>query len=319
MATLPRIADLSASSSGWGFFLCARKEVRTGKSGAYLAIVLQDTSGEIKAKVFQDVDQIREEFDAGEFVKVQGRGNLFNQKLELVLDRIRRVDPLRDALDGFREEECIPCAPRPIDEMWQELLGVVASVESPHVRDLLERVVTTQGDRLRIWPAAQAVHHAYRGGLLEHILKIADSVSFLATSYGANRDLLIAGAILHDIGKLYELSYSVTTDYSVEGNLLGHITMGAQLVRDVTREIPGFPDDLRVQIEHLVLSHHGAKALGSPVDPMTVEAFILAAADDLDARIHQVRRHIDADDTDGPFTAYHRRLDRVLYKGPRQP
>lgn len=317
MATLPRIADLSASSSGWGFFLCARKEVRTGKSGAYLALVLQDTSGEVKAKVFQDVDQIREEFDAGEFVKAQGRGNVFNQKLELVLDRIRRVDPLRDALDGFREEDCIPCAPRPIDEMWQELQGVVASVESPQVRGLLDRILTAHGERLRIWPAAQAVHHAYRGGLLEHILKIADSVSFLATSYGANRDLLIAGAILHDIGKLFELSYGVTTDYSVEGNLLGHITMGAQLVRDVTREIPGFPDDLRLQIEHLVLSHHGAKALGSPVDPMTVEAFILAAADDLDARIHQVRRHIDADDTDGPFTAYHRRLDRVLYKGTK--
>lgn len=314
MATLPRISELGGSSSGWGFFLCSRKEIRTGKSGAYLALVLQDISGEIKAKVFQDVDIMKDEFDAGEFVKVQARGNLFNQRLELVLDKIRRVDALRDALDGFREEDCIPCAPRPLDEMWQELQGHIAAVESPFVRELLDRIAASQGERLRIWPAAQAVHHAYRGGLLEHVLKIIDSVRFLAESYGASRDLLIAGAILHDIGKLQELSYGVTTDYSVEGNLIGHIPLGAQLVRDTAREIPGFPQDVLLQIEHLVLSHHGAKALGSPVEPMTVEAFILAAADDLDAKIHQVRKHIDADDTDGPFTAFHRRLERVLYK-----
>ncbi len=314
MQTLPRISELTGSSSGWGFYLCARKEVRTGKSGAYLALVLQDTSGEIKAKVFQDVDTMREEFEAGEFVKIQARGNLFNQRLELVLDKIRRVDPLRDALDGFREEDCIPCAPRPLDEMWQELQTHMASVQSPHVRELLVRIVDAHGDRLRIWPAAQAVHHAYRGGLLEHILKILEGVTFLAGAYGANRDVLVAGAILHDIGKLQELSYGVTTDYSVEGNLVGHITLGAQLVRETGRAIPDFPADVLVQIEHLVLSHHGQRALGSPVEPMTVEAFILAAIDDLDAKIHQVRKHIDADDTDGPFTAYHRRLERVLYK-----
>lgn len=314
MQTLPRISELTGSSSGWGFYLCARKEVRTGKSGAYLAIVLQDTSGEIKAKVFQDVDVMREEFEAGEFVKIQARGNLFNQRLELVLDKIRRVDALRDALDGFREEDCIPCAPRPLDEMWQELQTHIASVQSPHVRELLVRIIDAHGDRLRIWPAAQAVHHAYRGGLLEHVLKILEGVTFLAGAYGANRDVLIAGAILHDIGKLQELSYGVTTDYSVEGNLVGHITLGAQLVRETGRAIPDFPADVLVQIEHLVLSHHGQRALGSPVEPMTVEAFILAAIDDLDAKIHQVRKHIDADDTDGPFTAYHRRLERVLYK-----
>jgi 3'-5' exoribonuclease len=314
MTQLPRIAQLTGAASGWGYFLCSKKELRSGKSGNYLALVLQDISGEIKGKVFQDVEGLKEEFDAGEFVKIQARGNLFNQRLELVIDKIRRIDAQRDALDGFREEDCIPCAPRPIDDMWQELEAHIARVSSPPVRELLTRVAQKHGDRLRIWPAAQTVHHAYRGGLLEHVLKIIDSVVFLADAYGANRDLLVAGAILHDIGKLEELSYGVTTDYSVEGNLLGHITIGAAMVREMTREIPDFPHDLSVQIEHLILSHHGQRALGSPVEPMTVEAFILAAVDDLDARIHQVRKHIEADDTDGPFTAYHRRLERVLYK-----
>lgn len=314
MTQLPKIAELVGASNGWGYFLCARKELRSGKSGNYLALVLQDISGEIKAKVFQDVDQLKDEFDAGEFVKIQARGNLFNQRLELVIDKIRRVHAQRDALEGFREEDCIPCAPRPLDEMWQELEAHVARVSSPPVRELLTRIITRESDRLRIWPAAQAVHHAYRGGLLEHVLKILDSVIFLADAYGANRDVLVAGAILHDIGKLEELSYGVTTEYSVQGNLIGHITIGAGMVRDVAREIPDFPPDLLLQIEHLILSHHGQRAMGSPVEPMTVEAFILSAVDDLDARIHQVRKHIEADDTDGPFTAYHRRLERVLYK-----
>src|SRR5689334_16068357 len=117
MPRLPRIVELSASSAGWGFFLCSRKEVRTGRSGSFLALQLQDASGEIRAKVFQDVETVTLEFDAGEFVKAQGKGNSYNQQLELVLDKIRRVMPDRDAAEGFREEDCIRCAPRPIDEM----------------------------------------------------------------------------------------------------------------------------------------------------------------------------------------------------------
>ena len=318
MTRLPRIAELSDTASGWGFFLCLQKELRSGKTGSnYLALVLQDISGDIKAKIFQEVDVLKDEFDAGEFVKVQARGNLFNQQLELIIDKIRRVQAERDALDGFREEDCIPCAPRPIEEMWQELETHVSRVSSPAVRELLTRIVTTHAERFRIWPAAKTVHHAYRGGLLEHVLKIIDAVIFLADAYGANRDVLVAGAILHDIGKLDELSYGVTTEYSLEGNMIGHITIGVAMVRDAIREIPDFPHDVQLQIEHLVLSHHGGKELGSPVEPMTVEAFILAAADDLDSKIHQIRKHIECDDSEGPFTEFHKRLKRVLYKPPR--
>jgi len=314
MARLPRIADLEASSAGWGFFLCARKDVRSGRSGDYLAVVLQDVSGEIRAKVFQDVETIKQEFEAGEFVKVQGRGNSFNQQLELVLDKIRRVIPDRDALEGFREEDCIPCAPRPADQMWQELLARIADVQDPHVKELLSRLVLKHGDRLRIWPAARQVHHAYRSGLLEHILKILEVASGLAEAYGARRDLVVAGAILHDIGKVEELAYEITTEYTVAGNLVGHIAIGFGMLRDEIRELPDFPSALAIELEHLILSHHGAKELGSPVVPMTIEALILATVDDLDAKIQQVRRHIADDDSDGPFTSYHKRLERVFLK-----
>jgi len=315
MARLPRISDLTANVSGWNFFLCSRKETRSGRTGSeYLEIVLQDVSGEIRAKVFQDVDVIKKEFDAGEFVKAQGRSNLYQGRTEIILEKIRRIVPERDAADGFREEDCIRCAPRPVDEMWAELTGRLESVADPALRGLLQLIVERNADRLRVWPAARQVHHAYRSGLLEHILKIMEVSLFLADQYRARRDLLIAGALLHDIGKLRELAYETTTEYTVEGNLVGHIVIGAGMLREAARDVPDVPAELVTEIEHLILSHHGAMELGSPVLPMTVEAYLLAAVDDLDAKIHQIHRHLEEDDSPGRFTSMNRRLDRALFK-----
>ena len=316
MSRLPRIAELDAASSGAGFFLCARKERRPGRNGPYLALVLQDVSGEIGAKVFQDIDQYEPQFESGEFVAVQGRGNFFQQRLELILDKIRRVIP-DDSTRGFREEDCIPTSPRPLDEMWRELEARIASVQQPDLRVLLTTLVARHAEKLRVWPAAVQVHHAYRSGLLEHVLQIMEVATFLADRYGAQRDLVIAGALLHDIGKLQELAYDVAITYTVEGNLVGHIALGLTMLRDALRDQPEFPSDLQTELEHLILSHHGTRDRGSPVVPMTIEAFILATADELDARLHQVRRHVADDDSDGPFTSYNRRLERVLLK-PRR-
>lgn len=313
MARLPQISEITATSSGTGFFLCTRKDRRTGRGGTFLVLLLQDVSGEIDAKVFQDVEASEAQFEAGEFVAVQAKGNFFNQRLELIVDKIRRVIP-EDASLGFREEDCIRSSPRPVDEMWQELEERVASVQMAPLRELLRRMMTEHAEKLRIWPAARQIHHAYRSGLLEHILKIMDVAVFLADTYGARRDLAIAGALLHDIGKLRELQYDVAVDYSLEGNLIGHIAIGAGMVRDAIKDIPDFPAELALEVEHLVLSHHGSKELGSPVAPMTVEAFILATADDVDAKLHQIHRHLAEDDSTGRFTSYHRYLERVLLK-----
>jgi 3'-5' exoribonuclease len=182
------------------------------------------------------------------------------------------------------------------------------------LRALLHAIVTRYADQLRIWPAARQIHHAYRSGLLEHILKIMEVSLFLADQYKARRDLLIAGALLHDIGKLRELSYDTTTDYTVEGNLIGHIVIGVGMLRDAAADFPEVPPELVMEIEHLILSHHGAQELGSPVLPMTVEAYLLAAVDDLDAKVHQIHRHLAEDDSPGRFTSMNRRLDRVLFK-----
>jgi 3'-5' exoribonuclease len=315
MGQLPPVRELTADSAGTGFFLCVQKDVRVGKNGEFIALVLQDATGRIAAKVFDGVDRLRNEFDAGEFVKVRARANLYNERLQLIVENIRRVHREQDAAAGFREEDCLPTAPQPADEMWAELEALVEQVRDPFIGKLLRRVTARFERELKIWPAAQTIHHAYRGGFLEHVLAIADVVVPVARAYGAREDLVIAGAILHDIGKLEELDYELTASYSDEGYLVGHITLGVIIVRDEAGAIEGFPPTLLTEIEHLIVSHHGSREFGSPIEPMTVEAFVVAAADDLDAKINQVRQAIQDDAGDQAFTSYHPRLKRVLWKG----
>ena len=199
-------------------------------------------------------------------------------------------------------------------DRWAELTARIDAVTNPCLSTLLRHVVSSREGQLRVWPAALLVHHAYEGGLLEHILKVAETADGLARAYGADRDLVFAGAVLHDIGKLEELSEVATPGNTREGNLLGHITLGLLMIREACDAIPDFPVELRARLEHLIVSHHGSRQMGSPVEPMTVEAFILSAADDLDARIYQVRQHLAEDSSEGEFTAFHPRLRRILLK-----
>jgi 3'-5' exoribonuclease len=314
---LPKLSSLTADDSGWGYFLCTYKEVRAGRGGGeFLFLSLQDASAQVVAKLLADVDRYKNEFEAGEFVRVEGKGSFYNGQTQLVLSTIRRVNPDQDRANGFREDDCILSAPRPIDDMWAELQAHLAGVTNPHIRVLLHRIVADHESQLRIWPAAQQIHHAYRGGLLEHITKMAEVGRFMAGAYCANWDLLLAGIVLHDIGKLHELAYDGgAAGYTRDGNLVGHIGIGLMMVREAANGISGFPDDLRAQVEHLVASHHGVREHGSPVEPKTVEAFILASIDELDAKLSQVRKAIADDASDDEFTAWHKRLGRVLYKG----
>jgi 3'-5' exoribonuclease len=313
---LPRVSQLEPDKTGWNFYLCTRKDVRVGKNGEYLALVLQDASGQVAGRMFDGVERAKHEFEIGEFVRAEGRVSVHNGETQLVASMIRRVNPAQDAAQGFREEECVPSAPRPIGDMWAELTALVEAVADPHLRVFLLRLLADHEATLRDWPAAQSIHHAYRGGLLEHILSMATAGKALARHYGANDDLLVAGAVIHDIGKLQELAYdNGAISYTRDGNLVGHIALGLVMVRDAARGISGFPDDLRAELEHLVVSHHGARDKGSPVEPKSVEAFILSAVDDLDAKLFQVRQALGEAGSDPEFTGWHRRFSRVLYRG----
>jgi 3'-5' exoribonuclease len=313
---LPPIRQLTSESAGVGFFVCTQKELRPGRNGEFLSLVLQDATGRIPARVFDDVGRLKGEFEAGEFVKVRARANLYNERLQLIVENVRRVNPEQDRTEGFREEDCVIASVRPVDEMWAELQGRIAAVSNPHLKRLLENIVAAHETKLRIWPAAQTLHHAYRAGFLEHVLQMASVGEMVAKAYQADADLVLAGALLHDIGKLQELDYDLATSYSRDGRLIGHIVLGAGVVRDAAAAIEGFPPALLTEIQHLILSHHGCLEYGSPVVPMTIEALILSFVDDLDAKINMARQAIRDDTGDGEFTGYHKRLDRVFWKGP---
>ncbi len=315
---LPPIRQLTSDSAGVGFFLCTEKDVKQGRNGEYLSLVLQDASGRIVARVFDDVERLKGEFETGDFVKVKARANMYGERLQLILENVRRVHPDQDRKDGFREENCVIASARPVGEMWDELQRRIAGAADPFVRQLLERVVAANEAKLRVWPAAQTLHHAYRAGFLEHILKMAEVGELVARAYQADTDLVLAGALLHDIGKLQELDYGPATRYSRDGRLIGHIALGAAAVRDAALAIEGFPPALLSEILHLILSHHGCLEYGSPVVPMTVEAFVLSFVDDMDAKINMVRQALKDDTSDDEFTAYHRRLERVFWKGPQE-
>ena len=316
MTRLPRIAQLSPESEGWGYFLCIDKELRAVRSGEILLVTLQDATGRIPGKVVDDIERFNDEFEAGEFVRIEARATTFQGQLQLAIVQIRRVNPDQDRLQGFREQNCIMSAPRSSDAMWADLVTHLQAVRDPYIQVLLNRIAADHEVQLREWPAAQAIHHAYRGGLLEHKLQMADVARHIARSYGANEDIVLAGVLLHDIGKLHELEYEPTgATYTRDGNLIGHIGLGLILVREAINGVSGFPEDLRAQIEHLIVSHHGSRDRGSPVEPRTVEAFILAMVDELDTRINQVRRAIEDDQGSEEFTGWHKRLGRVLYKG----
>jgi 3'-5' exoribonuclease len=316
MSRLPKLDALTADAEGWGYFLCTHKELRAVRAGEILLFTLQDSSGHLGAKLVDDVERFKNEFEEGEFVRVEARATTFQGQPQLAVTHIRRVNPPQDRLQGFREEDCVLSAPRPIDEMWTELKAHIQAVRDPNIRVLLNRVAADHERELREWPAARSIHHAYRGGLLEHKLKMAEIGRFVARGYQADEDIVLAGVLLHDIGKLRELHYEPSgTEYTRDGNLIGHIGLGLIMVRETINGISGFPTALRAQIEHLIVSHHGTREHGSPVEPRTVEAFILAMIDELDTRIHQVRRAIKEDAGDDEFTVWHKRLGRVFYKG----
>ena len=316
MNRLPRLRDLAPDTEGWGYFLCTYKELRPIRSGEILLFTLQDATAQIAAKLFDDIERFKDEFDTGEFVRIEARTTTFQGQMQLSVTHVRRINPPQDRLQGFREEDCVLSSPRSIDEMWTELRTHLDGVRDPHIRVLLNRMTADHEAELREWPAAQNIHHAYRGGLLEHKLKMAEIGRFLARAYDAREDIVMAGVLLHDIGKLQELRYEPGgATYSRDGNLIGHIGLGLIMVREAINSISGFPDDLRAQIEHLIVSHHGTREHGSPIEPRTIEAFILSAIDELDTRIHQVRRAIQDDPGGDEFRAWHKRLGRVFFKG----
>jgi 3'-5' exoribonuclease len=296
------IGDLLGFEEGRGFdsfFLVLAKQQRIRKTNKpYLNLILGDKTGQIEGRAWELSDpRIAKDFERGDIVKVRGCFSRFDERAQV------KVDQLRKALANEADKmDMLPATTKDVGELWAQVTACVESITNPDLKRLLNALLDDAeiGKAYREAPAARQLHHAWLGGLLEHVVSLLGLADRVAAHYAMlNRDLLVSGVILHDIGKIRELEWETGFDYTVEGVLLGHIQMGVDLVEKTIAGLPGFPDRLRTLVLHLILSHHGKLEFGSPKLPMIPEALVLNFVDDLDAKMQAVVQEFEKSAREG--------------------
>lgn len=290
----PAVSDLRDGQAVETLFLVCEKEVRTAARGntTWLQLELGDRTGSISGKMWDNFEPLLPTFDEGDVVRIRARVKLYNGRLELSVEQITPV-----AEGAYEIADFLPHTKYDVETLYAGLLSAVASVKNSWLRQLLTSVVEDPSiaPRLKRAPAAMTMHHAFIGGLLEHVVSLIGLSTAISAHYPEiDSDLLLTGVVLHDIGKLDELRYAREIDYTTEGRLLGHIMLGVGMVRDKIKAIPGFPPALAVMIEHLMLSHHGTHEFGSPALPQTREAVALHYLDDLDSKMAAIRATLES-------------------------
>ena len=265
-------------------FLCKQKQSQTSKTGkTYYSLKLQDKTGVIDAKIW-DLTNAIEHFDPNDFVMAEGSVTTFNNALQLKITRIRRAKK-----GEYDEVEYMPASSIPVEKMYADLMELRSKVENPHLKHLLEAFFVEDAEFIRSFKshsAAKSVHHNFLGGLLQHTLRVTQLCYFFCKQYPMlNKDLLLTAAMFHDIGKTRELSDFPDNDYTDEGQLLGHIVIGYEMVKKRIDELGGFPKKLETELLHCILAHQGQLEYGSPKKPSIMEALALYYADDTDAKL----------------------------------
>ena len=312
------VADLAQHESQviTSFFLVQGKEIRSTREGKpYLALRLADRTGSVEARLWDGVADIESEFDRDDVVKVEALVESYRGRPQLKLKRVRRAQA-----DEFTLEDYLATTAQDVEALYTELLEVARGLANPHLQQLLLAVLEDPelAPRLKQAPGAKTLHHAYRGGLLEHVVSLCRLSKLAAQNYPEmDLDLLLVGAVLHDLGKVYELSYERSLDYTTEGNLLGHIAIALELLGRKMDALPGFPAELRTLVQHMLLSHHGRLEFGSPVIPKLPEAVLLHYLDDIDSKMEAMRSSLAAAETagrEGEWTDWNRSLERWLLR-----
>jgi 3'-5' exoribonuclease len=307
------VAGLQPDQNITSHFLVCEKEIRATREGkSYLRLELGDATGRVEARMWDGFEQSAATFGRDDFVKVQARVENYRNKLQLSIEKIRRADETEvDPADFF------PHTREDVEKLYGKLLEIVSLVGNPWLRQLLESVVLDPEivPRLKRAPAAKVMHHAYFGGLLEHVISLCELCQVVLAHYPeADPDLLLTGAVLHDLGKLEELSYERSLGYTDDGQLLGHILIEYELLSKKIDAIEGFPHTLKVLLQHMLIAHHGQYEFGSPKLPMFREALMLHYLDDLDSKMAAVRSALESDKGEGNWTAYNSSLDRRILR-----
>jgi 3'-5' exoribonuclease len=312
------VRDLKEGDKVLSFFLVKHKQLedfRDRTRGQFLTLFLSDKTGQVLARVWEEAPALAETFEEGDVVKVLGEAEEYLGRLQVIVDKLR---PAQD--DEYEREDFLPHTERDIEEMLAIVRETIASAENPHLRALLDRFFADEEfvAAFSRAPSARRIHHAYLGGLLEHTVEVIALCQTVLILYPQiNRDLLMTGGLLHDVGKTREFTYQRDIGYSDEGRLLGHVVLSEQMITERMAEIPDFPPELALRLRHLVVSHHGRYEWGSPRRPKTLEACVLHYVDNLDAQVNRFAQIIAARrDQTKPWTEYDTLLRRYLYAAP---
>ncbi len=308
------IADIRPGDSVNDVFVLSEKTVSRKKDGEpFLSLTLADKTGQIRAVVWDNVRQVLDILADGDFIRVSGGASEYRGTVQITVKSVQAVDP-----DQVDPRDFLPAADRDVEQMFERLVNLCATVENGHLRRFLASLWQDQdlAERFKTAPAAKRMHHAYLGGLLEHTLSMALLADKIASHYvGVDRDLLLAGAVIHDLGKIHELEYGRRIDYTDRGRLLSHIVIGAEMIEAKIGRLDGFPPQLADQLKHMIISHHGERQFGSPELPKTLEAVLLHYIDAIDSRMNAIRQFMADDDPNSDWTGYHRLLERHFFKG----
>jgi 3'-5' exoribonuclease len=307
------VSDLVAEQTITSYFLVNEKEIRNSRAGkAYLRLDLGDRSGTIEAVMWDQFEVSAKDIGRGDVVKVNARVESYRNKLQLTLQQLRLAKPEEVELADY-----FPHTKEDVGKMWAQLLEYANSIENPWLKKLVNAVITNPAIAVRYKraPAAKVMHHAYLGGLLEHVIGLCGLAKQVAAHYPElNADLLLTVAILHDVGKLDELCYDRAIGYTTEGQLLGHIVMELETVSKAMDAIEGFPANLKTVVQHLLISHHGQYEFGSPKLPMIREAMVFHYLDDMDSKMAAVRAALATESGDDEWSAYSAALGRKFLK-----
>ncbi len=293
-------------------FVVVSKQVKPKKTGdPYLALTLGDRSGQIEAKMWDNVEDSLDAFEQDDFLKVKGLINKYKNRFQLTIHKLRKLGESEIDFSDY-----LPKTTKNIDELWQTLTDFVASIQNTHLRNLIQGFMADPdiAQAYRNAPAAKTLHHAYIGGLLDHVVSLFRSCDLICRNYPqVNRDLVLAGAFLHDIGKIHELTYNRSFSYTTRGQLLGHMVIELEMLQAKLSLVPDFPPELKTLLEHLIISHHGEYEFGSPKLPMFPEALLLHYLDDLDSKMESMRALFDREvEQENPWTSYNASLGRPL-------
>ncbi|MFO0901712.1 MAG: HD domain-containing protein [Pirellulales bacterium] len=314
------IQDLSEHESVDEIFLLADKQLRTNRQGGlYLQLRLVDRSGALVAMLWNASERVANAIDAGDYVRAQGTTQVYNGMMQMIATRVEKA-----SLDDVDEKDFVQVNDEQIQHATVRLATLLRGVRNYHLRNLAEVYLVDEAfmERFTSAPAGIKNHHAYRGGLLEHVVNLMEVVTVVAPLYPQlDSDLLLLGAFLHDVGKISELTYERDFGYSDEGQLIGHIVMGVELLTQKivdAEKLSGedFPEELALRLKHMIVSHHGEYEYGSPKVPMTLEAIALHCLDNLDAKLHNFHQLLrESPGSDSRWTSYHAAIGRKLYKG----